>query len=1087
VTPRWLARCADHGIFFGMLLVVAAISAAGQTETATLSGSISDQGGAVIQNATVYLSNAETGVTINTTSNASGLYVFPSVRPGRYQVMVEKEGFKHETLTDLTLNVQDTLRRNFRLLVGSSSETVTVNGDMISLNTETGTVSTVVDHQFVENIPLNGRTFQTLIELTPGVVATTGSNFNGTLSVNGQRQDANNFTVDGVSANVGFTPSPGSAFTIGGAGASGNLPNLTALGTTQSLVSVDAMQEFRVQTSTYSAEYGRQPGGQVSIVTRSGTNAYHGTLFDYLRNTVFDANNWFANHTGAPRPPEIQNDFGGVFGGPVRIPHLYNGKDRTFFFFSYEGLRLRQPSFALTNVPTPALRAAAVPSLRPILNDFPLPNCPAGSAPAVCSNDLGNGLGDFSASFSNAASLNATSLRIDHMINDKWTVFARYNYSLSTVIAPQAFDLAITSKDYATTKTATLGLTGMLSPRLINELRVNFSSSPAYQTFVPGSTIGGAIPAPISALVPSQYPAASTQAALGMTFPGATTTNGVAWDIVGGNLTENANLWNIVDTVSYRLGSHQLKFGVDWRRVTPVQSENQYLVQPSFTNQSQLINGIVPTLGLRAQGNPQPVYINLSLFAQDDWQVSRRLSLDLGLRWDVNPAPGSRNGAIPPAVNQISNFATMALAPPGTPDWGTTYTDFGPRVGAAYQISQKSDHELVLRGGFGVFYDTGNNLGSAAYNSYPFNITTSIPNVAFPLNPIQIAPPVIPPLSNLTPPYGTLFLFDPHLTLPYTLQYSVALEQAFGSSQTVSVAYVGNRGENLLQNQQYSIGAINHNFATVEITSNESTSSYDSLQAQFRRRLSRGLQALLSYTWSHAIDTASTDAASVFPPIRGNSAYDVPQVFAGAFTYNIPTASSNRVAEAVLGKWSVSSNIHVQSGLPLNITAVQAVNPVTGGTNITFPNVITGVPFYLYGSQFPGGRIINNTPPTPAQVAGAGCAPVTPTTPAKGALCTPAAGQNGDIGRDVFRATPNWQVDMALQREFGLTDKLKLEFRGEAFNVFNHPNFGLPNATLTAANFGQPTTMLNGALVGVNPLYQIGGPRSMQFSLKLKF
>jgi hypothetical protein len=481
------------------------------------------------------------------------------------------------------------------------------------------------------------------------------------------------------------------------------------------------------------------------------------------------------------------------------------------------------------------------------------------------------------------------------------------------------------------------------------------------------------------------------------------------------------------------------------------------------------------------------VYVNFSLFAQDHWQMSRRLSLDLGLRWDVNPAPGSRNGAIPPAVNQISNFSSMALSPAGTPDWGTTYTNFGPRVGAAYQVNQTPDHELVLRGGFGVFYDTGNNLGSAAYNSYPFNITTSISNVAFPLNPVQIAPPVIPPLSKLTPPYGTLFLYDPHLKLPYTLQYSVAVEQAFGSNQTVSLSYVGNRGENLLQNQQYSIGAINHNFATVDITSNQSTSSYDSLQAQFRRRLSHGLQALFSYTWSHAIDTASTDAASVFPPIRGNSAYDVPQVFAGAFTYNIPTAANNRFAEAVLGKWSVSSNIHAQSGLPFNITAVQAVNPATGSTNITFPNVIAGVPLYLYGSQYPGGRIINNTPPTAAQVAGAGCAPVTSTTPAKGALCTPLAGQNGNIGRDVFRATPNWQVDMALQREFGLTEKLKLEFRGEAFNVFNHPNFGLPNATLTAANFGQPTTMLNGALVGVSPLYQIGGPRSMQFSLKLTF
>ena len=1067
---RRLAKYIKYAICSGMLLVISTIPVVGQTESAALSGTISDQLGAVIQNATVYLTNVETGVTINTTSSSAGLYVFPNVHPGRYHVRVEKSGFKQTMLTDLTLNVQDTLSRNFQLQVGSTGESVTVNGDMISLNTQTATVSTVIDRQFVENMPLNGRTFQTLIELTPGVAVTTGSNFNGTFSVNGQRQDANSFTVDGVSANVGFTPSPGSAFTIGGSQPGGNLPNLTSLGTTQSLVSVDAMQEFRVQTSTYSAQYGRQPGGQVSIMTRSGTNSWHGTVSEYLRNTVFDANNWFANNTGRPRPPEQQNDFGGTFGGPLKIPHVYNGKDRTFFFFSYEGLRLRQPTFAFTNVPTVALRQAAPVSLQPILNAFPIPNCAAGASPASCSNNLGNGLGDFAASYSNPATLNATSLRLDHVFNDHWTGFGRYSYAPSSFASRIGANLAIISGSKSMTQTATLGLSGLLTSRLTNDFRVNYTSAPASQNVI-NDDFGGAVPAGVNAIVPAQFLRNSTQGVVSLIFPGATAGN-ASWDVVGG-LTENEKQFNVVDTVAYQLGSHQFTFGTDWRRLEPFQQENQYLLQANFTNQQQILNGLAPTASLRAQNVANPVYLNFSAFAQDNWKLSQRLTLDLGLRWDVNPAPGAADGVIPPAVNQSKNFATMALDAPGTPNWKTTYNNFAPRLGVAFAVSQKPGHELVVRSGFGVFYDSGNNLGSAAFNSYPFNIIKSLTNLAFPINPTQVAPPPIPPLSNLTPPYGTLFLFDPDLKLPYTLEWSLALEQALSHNDTVSVSYVGNSGERLLQNQQYVISSINPNFTTINLTTNQSTSSYNALQAQYRRHLSQGLQALLSYTWSHSIDTASTDAASVFPPIKGNSAYDVPQLLAGALTYNLPSPGDNRWLDAMVGHWSASSNIHAQSGIPVNVIASQTLNPATGTFTIAFPNVVPGTPYYLNGSACtasngghpcPGGQRIN-----PA------------------AFKAPSAGQNGDLGRDVLRGLPSWQVDFALQREFGITEKLKLEFRAEAFNVLNHPNFGLPNVTLGALNFGQPTNTLNAALPGVNPLYQMGGPRSLQFALRLTF
>src|SRR6266704_292587 len=341
----------------------------GQTETATVSGLVTERTGAAVPGAEMRLLSVERGTDTTTTTNDAGIYVFPTVHPGQYQISVQKQGFKQVDLLGLIVNVQAHIEQNFRLEVGSVSESVTVEGGAPVMSTESATVSTVVDRQFAENLPMNGRSFQTLIQLTPGVVLTPASfSSQGQFSVNGQRPDGNYFTVDGASANVGISAGLGLPQSAGGA-----LPGLSASGGTNSLVSIDAMQEFRVQTSAFAPEFGRTPGGQISILTRSGTNSFHGTLFDYFRNDVLDANNWFANQNGQRKPKERQNDFGGVFGGPLI-------KDKTFFFFSYEGLRLRQPQTQTTIVPSVTSRNAAASSVQPFLNAFPISNGP----------DLGN-------------------------------------------------------------------------------------------------------------------------------------------------------------------------------------------------------------------------------------------------------------------------------------------------------------------------------------------------------------------------------------------------------------------------------------------------------------------------------------------------------------------------------------------------------------------------------------------------------------------------------------------------------------------------------------------------------------------------
>src|SRR6267154_1469938 len=426
-----------------------------QSESATLSGRVTDPGGSAVVGAQVVLTNVETNVDSRTKTNNAGLYVFAGVHPGKYRVAAGATGFRVLIKEGLVLHVQDELAENFALTLGTVSETVTVTADAASVNTTDATVSTVIDRNFAENLPMNGRSFQSLIQLTPGVVVTPSSGSDpGQFSINGQRTDANYWMVDGVSANIGVGVSP--------TGISGTLGSFSAMGGTNSLVSVDAMQEFRLQTSTYAPEFGRTPGGQISIVTRSGTNGFHGTAFDYVRNDMFDANNWFANSKNLAKPRERQNDFGGTLSGPLR-------RDRSFFFFSYEGLRLRLPETALSNVPDVAAREAALPSVQPYLNGFPVPNG---------TDNTATGVAQFNASFSNPASLDAYSIRIDHKVSGQVSVFGRYNYSPSEFVnrgtSAGVGALNDLQRFRIVTQTGTVGATWNITPVLANDLRFNY-------------------------------------------------------------------------------------------------------------------------------------------------------------------------------------------------------------------------------------------------------------------------------------------------------------------------------------------------------------------------------------------------------------------------------------------------------------------------------------------------------------------------------------------------------------------------------------------------------------------------------------
>ena len=1028
------------------LILAAALRA--QSTNADLAGRITDPSKALTAGAKVVVISAATDIRYQATTDTSGQYHLADLPPGHYRIEIEKTGFKRLVQPDVILHVQDALAIDFQMTLGDASQTITVESGTPLVDTESATVSTVIDRTFAENLPLNGRSFQNLILLTPGAVATaTAFDDQGQLSVNGQRTDANYFTVDGVSANFGVTGYPAMVQS-----ASGALPALSASGGTNSLVSVDAMQEFRIQTSSFAPEFGRTPGGQISIVTRSGTNDFHATLFEYFRNSALDARGWFVNYNGLAKPKERLNAFGGVLGGPVR-------RNRTFFFFSYEGLRLRQPGTLQTAVPDAASRQQAPTAMRPYLDAYPIANGPA----------LGAGLAQFNSGFSNPSTLNAYSVRVDHAVDSKLHLFGRYNYS------PSGFDqrgpasvLSTTQAISSLVHTATAGMTQRMSPGINHELRANYSDH-RVRTEFGLDNFGGALLIPDSLLFPPGYTSANSAFQL---------------DIRGAGVLTKGNFGageqrqiNLVDSLSMALRGHHLKFGLDYRWLAPFASPHVY-------SQTVVFSGVTTSPGEALSSTAAIAFVqtsegnalltqNLSLYGQDTWKITPRLALTYGLRWDVNPPLRGKNPANDPfTVTGLNNPAIMTLAPRGTPLYQTTYGNVAPRLGLAYQLRESSGRGVTLRAGFGIFYDLGQGSLGGASSYFPYSALRVVSPAAFPLSLQNAAPPAItddPPVSNV-------LVANPHLSLPRSYQWNVALEQSIGSSQSLSLTYIGAIGRDLLR--VTNMFNPNPNFQSVSVTDNSATSDYHALQLRFQRRLSRGLQTMASYAFSHSIDSASTDAFATYlntpgslasPNMdRGNSDFDIRHSFTAGVTYHLSYPRSSKFARTALLGWSLDAFALARSAAPDNVAGT--IFRVAGIAVQPRPNINPGLPLELYGAGYPGGKVFNSAAFAPAP-----------------------EGQQGNFGRNVLRGFDAWQADIGVQRQFRLTETLELHFRAESFNVLNHANFGNPISNLTSPLFGRSTQTLanslgsGGANGGFNPLYQIGGPRSIQLGLKLQF
>ncbi len=1024
-----------------------------QTSTATLSGVVLDQQEGVIASASVTLRDPSKGFKRQAVSNASGAFLFTQIAPSTYEMVVEQRGFTSARLTGIAMNADDQRSIRVRMTVAARIETVVVT-DEASLVRESPAVATSVDRKFIENQPLNGRSFQSLIHLAPGVVVTPASIVSqGQFSVNGQRPGSNAFSVDGVSANFGL-PAATSPYE----GAGGSVPSFSAQGGTSSLASVDAVQEFTIQTSTYAPEYGRQPGAQVAVVTRSGTNALHGTAFNYFRNDKLDANSWFGNLNGIRRPALRQNDFGFTAGGPVLIPKGYDGRNRTFFFVSYEGLRLIQPVVLTgTRVPSLSARENAMGAVKQLLEAYPLPvAAPIAGTPLETPYSVG---------FSNPSTLNATSVRLDHSLSSRVTVFGRFNYAPSEAKERARYAAAsFVARLPNETKTLTLGSTALLSPSLNNDIRFNYSQSMAAQIYVQ-DTFGGAKLLSNDILFPSF---ADPDKSLYYLTIGGNDENTISPGTFSRNVQRQIN---IVDTLSWNVAAHSIKFGVDYRRLAPTVGGREYGKTLSVPTITQLATGIVPVGTVtEIPGFLEPRYHNLSIFAQDAWRINPRLTVTYGLRWDYNPAPSNTPAR---TVSGIENPSTAVLAPEGTPFYETPKTSFAPRLGVAYQPF--SNQGTVIRAGFGIFYDLGYTLLGTALSPtlFPFARSRSVANIPI-QDPVFFAE--VPPL-NMNPPYPRLFAYYQDYSAPRTYQYSFAIEQPIGTSNSISLSYVGASGRNLARVESLLPAVMqNPNFTRVDAVSSTAYSDYNSLQFQFKRRMTRGLQALLSYTWAKSLDTSSDESNGNFLPPntrysvstdRGPSSFDGRHTFSGSASYEIPSPSSNPTVKAIFGGFALDSIVRLRTALPvLVVTGRDALG--LGITSVSRPDYVAGQPLYLYGDDYPGGRIFNRNA-------------FDSTTPQ-------AQGRQGTLGRNVLRGFDLTQFDLSVRRRFRLSESVGLEFRADAFNLFNTPNFGNPTSVMTSANFGQSTAILStGVTGGQNPQFQVGGPRSLQLALRLQF
>ncbi len=1142
---------------FLLLCFSLTVSAWAQVDTASIVGTVKDSSGAVIPEAKVTVTDVDRGIPFVTSTSASGDYVASPLKIGRYKVTVEKQGFKTGVVGGIMLEVTQRREVNVTLEVGQMVQQVEVTAKQPLLETATSGLGEVVDVRRVLDLPLNGRNFAALALGSPGVVPTEPGARNEKsfgFSSNGGRAYQNNFLLDGIDNNS----------------------NLTDLLNGTSYVvqpSVDALQEFKVQTNAYTAEFGRGNGAILNAAIKSGTNEFHGTAYEFLRNDRLDARNFFDVNRAAFQ----QNQFGGTIGGPIRIPNLYDGRNRSFFFFDYEGLRIRQGGTLTDTVPTAVERMGDFSSLIDYTSPTGVNDCngkptytgeifntrlsqvSSASPTGVCGVPFGydssgnpvnvmtmtpsaidslassltnlwplpnvNGVGyNYLANPKKRTNRNNFDVRVDHKFSDKDTSFYRFSYEKQPSIFPSIFQSTggngndfFSGNELNFYLNDALSETHIFNPHVVNEFRFGYNrvNSHRYQfNFDKDVSKALGIPgvpfAPLNGGMPE--------------FDFSDNGNGLGDPTFLPSL-EIQNTFSYSDNLTWIRGNHSTKFG------TEIKSEEFTIFQPAsprgqlgfynvFTDNpaapgtggdgfAQFLAGL-PDGGyitnLHNVDYVRPVY---SFYGLDDYKVTPRLTLNLGLRYELFATvkekydaqgtyfiptqtlfvPKGQTAQLTPTIASlvpISATASRGLVPVDT-------NNFAPRIGLAYKITDR----LVLRAGYGIFY-AGYETGPWSNPSPPFNppfFTTESYNVPCPAASANPAPGQLDcsipgfshlsngfPLNSLVDPNTPQLLeLDPRILTPYMQQWHVSTQYQLPLDTLLEIGYAGSKGTKLYTfydgNQPPPTTDTTAAFAPrrpvpkidsgITIFNSVGKSNYNSLQVRVEKRFSRGLQFAVAYTWSHSLDIVSAanlgsnnnsgDRYFAAHPDweRGNSDFDIHQRFVTSYIYELPFGRGRRFGSRVggplnqvIGGWQISGILTLSTGNWLTIT--------DGNSN--FANSTGGQRPDLVPGQDPNGK-----PCVPGQFFNT-CA-----------FTDPPLGSFGNLGRNTVLG-PNLKVwDASLLKHFPLSERTTLEFRAEFFNMPNRTNF-YPNGgglDLSASDYGYLTSARD--------------PRQIQFGLKLYF
>lgn len=1057
-------------VLFSLAVCLALSSASAQTGIATLEGIVEDSSGARIPQARLKLVNVLTGAENEAVTGHDGTFLLGGVLAGSYSLEIERDGFATAQVVGLSLNPGEVKSLLIRLRVGPVSETVEIDAPEITIDTTDPSVQTAVDQQFVAHVPINGRSFQDLITMTPGVLTQSpqaaGSPLgsNGSLSVNGQKTDANYFLVDGVSGNFGAADLTGARKSP----SDGSQPALTAIGTTQTLASVDALEEFRVLSSSYSAEYGTVPGGQFILTTRSGAgtgrNGLHGTLYNYRRFSPSDSIDWFEGfYEGTAisttpfggyneNIPYHQNDFGGTVGVPVVLHPTTGDVGRTFLFGSFEALRLSQPNaFSILYTPSNAVYVQAPAALRTLLGDFPLTTFYFYAQEPILLPTY-----DFTRA---PSELSGAAIRLDHRFSAKTTAFLRYDASPSN---NQSVNLSAFTQFHRSTADATFGLTTQFASGLSNEFRLGHAKSRNEQD-TSLNEMGNPYPQPTDLLTDLGVPASAVPGR-GQVFihvPGIGEST-----IYVDQASSSLHQWNPRDIFSLQTVKHFLRFGVDYRHIVSNVNPAPLAIEADFFDADSLLNGLASDISITRAQPATPVFHEFSAFVQDQWRISKSLTLSPGLRWEVDPPPyGEHDADAYTVLGQLTNPSALQLAPRGSALWQTSWLNLAPRIGAAWSVNNRVGRETVVRAGSGIYFGTNNGPAAQAFGAIGFSVTNHLEEVPVPVTPTQLDFSTTP---NASCSNALVYAFPHHFQLPYVLQWNISVDQALGTSNVANVSWVGGDGHRQLAERRIDIHTLNPQFGEVSYFPGGISSSYESLQLKFQHSIRPGVQALASYVWSHTLDYGST--APEFPLVYGNSDLDVRHNLQAVLTWQQHPRSGSWMERYLFAGWAADGRLSTRTGFPVEVMGNLFSDPATGDRYYSGANLVAGQPLYLHGSQYPGGRKFNGGP----DATGA-------------AFVVPLDSDAGNAPRNLVRGFGDVQVNAAIAREIPLASWMNLHLRAEAFNLLNHPTLGYIDPVVSNQLFGQATLLLNQSLGSGGPLYQPGGPRSLQFSASIHF